>query len=544
MPKTQSRTTSDIIAKAYDDIPYASYPFAQTAPEHLHAVAHLFGLDAPAPSNARVLELGCASGGNLLPYALRNPKAKVFGVDLSGVQVKQGQAMAAELGVKNVCLKHMSIADLTPGFGKFDYVICHGVYSWVPREVQQAILRACRENLSPKGVAYVSYNTYPGWKFREVLRDAMMLRGAPRPNPAEQLSYARGMVAFLQEVSRPGGPMRVAIDEVAPMLQTADSTYITHEFLEAFNEPCYFKDFMAAAKNHRLAYLAESQVSSMFLSNLPQQIAGPLLRECGASQQMLEQYLDFVINRTFRQTLLVHESRADQVSYRLDTNRLRNLHFTGRFTPQNLTAGSNNDASPENASPPNFVTANGAGVTLPDAVHRVAARIVSELFPATISLPALVERVAVAMGVTQAECVEAVERFAEALLIQGHLRFCTHPPRLRARSGVTSPSATAESRRWLDSLQKCSPQAAAPWTVNAWHEPVHLSVVEALLLPHLDGERNVAALETALLDAHQRQLVHFQKAGQPVTDRAQLKVCVREHVGAALKHLDDVAVLD
>ena len=140
---------------SYDEMPYTSYPFADTHPSRLAAIAQIFGLNPPALENARILELGCASGGNLTPLALYYPNMQLVGVDYSSVQVNEGIEAIKKLGLKNVELKHMSIADITPELGLFDYIICHGVYSWIPKEVQDAILRVCNENLVKNGVAYV-----------------------------------------------------------------------------------------------------------------------------------------------------------------------------------------------------------------------------------------------------------------------------------------------------------------------------------------------------------------------------------------------------
>jgi methyltransferase-like protein len=75
------------------------------------------------------------------------------------------------------------------------------------------------------------------------------------------------------------------------------------------------------AKEHDLAYLADATPSTMFASNYGDNVAGPLLKECGHSQVLLDQYLDFVMNRAFRQSLLVHAERAPQIRYQLDRSR-------------------------------------------------------------------------------------------------------------------------------------------------------------------------------------------------------------------------------
>jgi len=135
----------DRLAADYDAAPYDSHAFPQSAPGQLAAIAHLFGLDTPEVSTARVLEIGCASGGNLIPFAAQHPQARAVGIDLSPV-----------------------------------FVICHGVYSWVPANVQEAILAAFRSLMAPEGVGYLSYNVYPGWKAKEIVRDAMLFRGGGR----------------------------------------------------------------------------------------------------------------------------------------------------------------------------------------------------------------------------------------------------------------------------------------------------------------------------------------------------------------------------
>jgi 2-polyprenyl-3-methyl-5-hydroxy-6-metoxy-1,4-benzoquinol methylase len=156
---------------SYDEVPYESHPYPQTHPSRLAAVATLFGLRPPAVETARVLELGCAAGGNLTPVAEAFPKATLLGVDASARQIGDGQRFVERLGLSNLTLKHANILDLGPDLGTFDYIICHGVFSWVQTPVQEKILDICAKHLSPSGIAYISYNTYPGWHMRGMIRD-------------------------------------------------------------------------------------------------------------------------------------------------------------------------------------------------------------------------------------------------------------------------------------------------------------------------------------------------------------------------------------
>ena len=151
------------IRTAYDEVPYPSYPLPQSHPDHLATLATLLGLSPPTTERCRVLELGCASGGNLIPMALTSPDSRFVGIDLSREQIAEGQKTVEALGLTNIELRHLSILDVDDSFGPFDYIVCHGVYSWVPENVQDRILAICARNLVPEGIGYVSYNTYPGW---------------------------------------------------------------------------------------------------------------------------------------------------------------------------------------------------------------------------------------------------------------------------------------------------------------------------------------------------------------------------------------------
>src|SRR5258705_7596626 len=154
----------------YNLLPYLSLPIAYTQPAHLAALAALFALDAPAAERARVLELGCASGGNIIPLAARFPHARFLGIDLAQRHIGEGRQRAAALGLANVELRQGDLTQASFAGERFDYVICHGVFSWVPQAAQDAILRICRDTLADNRVAALSYNVFPGLHFRKILR--------------------------------------------------------------------------------------------------------------------------------------------------------------------------------------------------------------------------------------------------------------------------------------------------------------------------------------------------------------------------------------
>ena len=107
----------------YDEVPYESYPYIQSHPHHLRTLGVLFGMNPTIPEEARILELGCAAGGNIIPHAVNYPKAKFVGVDLSKTQIEEADKHVQGLGLKNIKFHHCSITDIDDSFGKFDYII-------------------------------------------------------------------------------------------------------------------------------------------------------------------------------------------------------------------------------------------------------------------------------------------------------------------------------------------------------------------------------------------------------------------------------------
>jgi cyclopropane fatty-acyl-phospholipid synthase-like methyltransferase len=181
-------------ATSYDEVPYVNQSFPQTHPDRLATLATLFGVAKADIDHARVLELGSASGDNLIPMALGLPGSQFLGIDLSERQTEQGRDIVRTLGIDNIELRHADIADVDDSYGRFDYIICHGVYSWVPMAIQEKILDICRRNLAPQGVAYISYNTLPGRYMQAMARDMMVYHSRELPDAKTRVQEARALL--------------------------------------------------------------------------------------------------------------------------------------------------------------------------------------------------------------------------------------------------------------------------------------------------------------------------------------------------------------
>jgi len=520
-----SSTTT--LTRHRDVLAHDVYPSPTSTAEHLEALAFLFGVRSPPPATARVLELGCGAGANLIPFAARHPGASVVGVDLSSARLKEGAGVIARARLVNIELRAMDLADIDASFGEFDYIVCHGLYSHAQPAVREAILRICAQNLAPDGVASVSYNVYPGWKAREIVRDAMLLRGAPRDDPDETLSYARGMLEFLAKSARPGSLLQATLDEHMPAVRGASDNHLLHEWLAPSNAPCYFKQFVERADAHGLAYLADAEAHTMFVQNYSEKVREPLMRECGASQIMIEQTLDFLVDRTFRQTLMVRRERAPEIRYRLELDRLRALSYAASFTV---------DGGGALALGGGELSCTGLRqqkVVLRLPVHRAVAQVLDERFPATVEVDALVAEVSTRIGEPGAVVDPLVLAMLEELVILGAVRIRRSAPPVAA--GVSAfPEAPAAVRASREVALSAGPVASA---CNQWHEQVALSPLERVLLPLLDGTHSHDDLAGHLAAEARAGRLRLIKDDKPLTDDAGLREFARQQVGFALHDL-------
>lgn len=201
IPQDSKTVPSTTAASTYDEVPYGSYPVPASHPDRLYSMAKLFGMQPVPPENARILEIGCAGGGNLLPMASMFPHAECVGVELSQVQCDYGSEAIKFTDFKNVSIRQGSVTDIDASFGKFDYILCHGVFSWVPEFVREAILRVASENLSDQGISFISYNAMPGWYMRGMIRGMMIEHVKLIDEPIKKIAQARALLKFLVDAN-------------------------------------------------------------------------------------------------------------------------------------------------------------------------------------------------------------------------------------------------------------------------------------------------------------------------------------------------------
>ena len=249
---------------SYDTIKYPGYTHPQTHPDRMAVIGALSGLEPASVSRCRVLELGCGNASNLAPMAWSLPESQFVGVDLASQSIKQGLEMIKHLGLANIRLVHGDVMSVDGEWGEFDYIIAHGLYSWVPRETREHILEICRLTLARHGLAFISYNAFPGGHLRQMLSEMMIFHVRGFESPQERVTQAMALARFLAEAQNTDDEYRLWMKSELETLLNHEEGHLYHDELSNLNQPFYFTQFIQAASAHKLQYVAEADYFETF----------------------------------------------------------------------------------------------------------------------------------------------------------------------------------------------------------------------------------------------------------------------------------------
>jgi hypothetical protein len=425
----------------------------------------------------------------------------------------------------------MNIMDAGPDLGTFDYIIGHGVFSWVAPAVQRKILSAIATSLAPEGVAYVSYNTYPGWHLRGIVREAMFYHIDGDANPREGIRKGRELLDFLVQV--PWKPDNYYLNMIARQragLLEQDDSYLLHDFLEEANYPLYYHQFLESAATAGLKAVADAEFAKNSCV-----APGPVkqaLERMSHDPARQEQYYDLLIGRTFRCTILCH-------------NGMKLLSAPTDVAVEGLAAALK---VVEGSLRPGFSAAvietfqnwRNQPVTIDHPILKAAAIVLGEHSPSAVPFGDLWQAAAArlsAAGLSPSEYGEPQRRRLAAFLLQGYsegwLELHSYlAPFVRApgERPATTPLARHQARSGVR-------------VANLRHESFDLPRFDRHLLGLLDGSRTHGELVDALdrLVAEGQLAIRGNDAGQ--TDTAARRAIIAESLRKGLARLGSLALL-
>ena len=448
---------------AYDEVPYDTEANPEAHPRSMAAQAKLFGLETEAPSTARVLEIGCGDGEHMIAAAAYSPLATFIGFDLAADAIARGTAAASAAGITNVRFHHLDIRDArdvrSAGLcgddgALFDFVIAHGVYSWVPESIRVDVLAVVRSALAKNGMGFLSVNAGPGWELRRALRILMREVASDTREPADKVRAALALVDELASVRSVGfvGILAAAAKEYREHVAAATppdapfSRYVFHDLLADCNDPFTVPELEARLTDAGLRIVCET----------------PLLR--GRSKDFPGLAADMASSGSpFLQVLV---SRADGETPRPepDLDAVRAMHLWADLAP---------------------LADAGAYRTTTGAVLRAAPG--SGIARAATAAPGFVAVKELADG------DDALARLAHDLLVascEGVLTLTVDPPTVRGASALpcVAPYVRACARG------AASRGARSAVLTSALHRSFRVPLAELRVVSELDGRSSVAEI--------------------------------------------------
>ncbi len=465
----------------YDEFRYPGKFYPQASPERMAMLGTLYGLKPPPVESSRILEVGCGEGGHLIPVAYALKASHCLGVDLSQTSIERARETAGRLGIRNAEFRALDLMQFPADLGAFDYIIAHGLFSWIPPEVQDKLLEICSKHLAPTGVAYVSYNTYPAGHLRQITRDLMRFHTRHIADPATKVREAKRIVDFVISATPEATLERALLQREAAIHKMSDPL-LFFDALAEVNEPLYFLDFMEQAASYGLQFVAESDIHRMQTARLPEPARAQL--EAVPDRLLREQYLDFIHCRGFRQTILC------RAGHDLDLNvvpeRMERLMVASSARPANPVQDVH---SPETVE---FKTAYGQTVSTNEAMPKAVYLELGEALPRAVPYRELRERVCRRVGIegpldpgTEAKLI----RMLVSSLANAVAEFHVYQPPICTEAG-DRPVASVVAR-W-------QAEAGVPVTSMLLSSAAMKEPELRKLLPLLDGSRDRGQLSKAL----------------------------------------------
>lgn len=289
---------------------YTYNAYQEFFPQHLSLVSLLAGQHPPRLDRPfRLVDFGCGQGVGLCLQAALHPESSFSGIDLLATHISHGRQLAAAAGLSNVSFQDADLVSLArgdatppgpapPAPGSVDLAVCHGLLSWVSREVQQSIWSLASSCLRPGGLLAISYNAFPGnlssVPFQHLVRS---LQQSHEAGPAS-LEAALQLSQRLQQCGAGVFSAQPNLSSLLAELPGRDPDYLPHEYNQQLWQPRFSDAVIRQAGGHGFSFLATTSLAESFEGLLPPAFRELLAEESDPARRQLLR--DLLINTSFR----------------------------------------------------------------------------------------------------------------------------------------------------------------------------------------------------------------------------------------------------
>jgi methyltransferase-like protein len=356
-----------------------------------------------------------------------------------------------------------------------------------------------------------------------MIRGMMRYHTRAMPEPRRRIDQARAVVKFVADGQvSPGAYGEVLREELRRSAYAEDEALLFHDDLAEVSDPVWFHEFIDHAAGHGLRFLAEADYHSSDVQHLPAQARDTLLAMRQADVVQAEQYLDFLMCRRFRRTLLCRQEvpvRADP-----DPRRVPAMAASCAARPEGVP-----DLSP--GVPVTFREPTGDSTMTTDLPVAKAALIhLGECHPGAVPFEDLLAACSARIAAGESDREDLAEMLVAAFAA-GMVELTADTPRF-ARDAGPLAEASAVARRQL--------RAGDRMLTNLRHERVKVDRPFARqLLLLMDGTRDRAALENELT----AWAAPHMPAGTPAARPADLREKVVAQIGPELEAAAKLALI-
>jgi SAM-dependent methyltransferase len=294
------------------DITYSHGYFHELAPNYLRYYLLVNGHACPSDGGPYTYcELGYGQGVSANLHAATNPRGEFWGTDFNPDHALFARSVAQQVGVKAHWQDLSFEGFLDSATPQFDFIVMHGIWSWVSPAAQHALVEFIRRKLKPGGTVFISYNVLPGWNAEKPLRDLLWMHtehasppGASTPTRiANALAFARSLrrhgCAYLTENAR-------ASEALDDMLRQEPGS-LAHEYFNQSWWLTYFADVDRALQAASLNFACSIHISDI-AGEVRERLAGAGFLDASFGAPLRETVTDFVLNRRFRRDVFVRGS--------------------------------------------------------------------------------------------------------------------------------------------------------------------------------------------------------------------------------------------
>jgi SAM-dependent methyltransferase len=249
------------------DVAYTSNFYREITPTWLGFTSLLLGHRHPDLTRAfRYADLGCGNGFTALAVAAASPQAEVWGFDFNPAHVEFASALASRAGLANAKFVETSFAELAAlpenALPDFDFIVAHGVLSWISPANRRQLMSVIARRLKPGGLVYLSYNVTTGWTAMVPIQPLMRMLASASPVRTDVA--AAGVLDFIDRLKQAGALFlqnNPLLDSRLQDIRKQDARYIAHEYLNRDWHPLTFATIAGEMAEAKCRYIGSATLA-------------------------------------------------------------------------------------------------------------------------------------------------------------------------------------------------------------------------------------------------------------------------------------------